>query len=101
MFPARIGLYFMSGIFVWIFYHDCGCPREWQWQIGIVAVCFGWIELVFLASNLPWIAVHVIMFKKIVYSFIWLIPFATLPIVAFAIILFMMFHNPIEMTGVS
>ena len=94
-------LYIMSVIFVFIFFFDCGCPQEWQWQIGIMVVFLGWINLVFYASNFPLTALYVIMFKTIVFTFLQLTLFAVLLVTAFTFILFMMFHNPVEMFGVS
>ncbi len=88
-------IYITSIIFVvFVYINDCGCPSSWQWQIGFFCVFLGWLNLIFSANNVPGISLYVIMFKEIAITFWNLIIFAFLLILAFSIILFMMFHNP-------
>ena len=88
-------LYITSIIFVsFVFINDCGCPSLWQWQVGIVSIFLGWLNLIFVASHIPTISIYVIMFRDIFFTFSQLIMFALLLISAFSLILFMMFHNP-------
>lgn len=89
---TEIPLFTASIAFVFVF--DQCCPQSWQWQIGIIVIFLGWINLIFFASNFPLTAVYVIMFKTIVVTFLKLLLFALLLIIAFSLILFMMFHNP-------
>lgn len=89
------GLYTTSVIFVvFVFINHCGCPRNWQWQVGIVSVFLGWLNLIFLASNFPVISIYVIMFRDIFNTFFKLVFFALLLVSANSLVLFMMFHNP-------
>ena len=88
-------LFHLSIIFVvFVFINDCGCPFQWQWQVGIVSVFLGWINLIFLMSNIPVISLYVIMFREIFFTFSTLIVFAVVLISAFSLVLFMMFHDP-------
>ena len=79
---------------VFVYINDCGCPSSWQWQIGIFAIFLGWLNMIFFASNIPWISIYVIMFREIFLTFFKLLLFALLLITAFSIVLFMMFYNP-------
>ena len=87
-------LYSLSMVFVFIFLNRCGCPTGWQWQIGIFVIFLGWINMIFFASNFPGTAIYVIMFKEIFLTFFRLTLFAVLLVLAFSLILFMMFYDP-------
>ena len=91
---VKLILYAMSIIFVFVFFNDCGCPTNAQWQIGLIAMFLGWLNLIFLAYNFPGTGLYVIMFKTIFFTFFKLVLFAVLLIYAFSVILFMMFHDP-------
>ena len=91
---VKLLLYMLSLIFVFVYLNECGCPRDWQWQIGLVAMFLGWLHLIFLTYNFPGTGLYVIMFNTIFFTFFKLILFALLLIGAFSVILFMMFHDP-------
>lgn len=87
----EIVLYLLTLCYVTIF---CGCPYKWQWEIGIVVTLLAWINMMFHASNFPGTGLYVVMFKEIFMTFSRLVLFAALLVVAFALILYMMFYNP-------
>ena len=88
-------LYITATLFVIpVYINHCGCASHWQWQVGIVSVLLVWLDLIMSASNIPGISLFVIMFREIASTFFRLIFFALLLIIAFTLMLFMMFHNP-------
>lgn len=91
---VKLLLYVLSLLFVFVYFNDCGCPKDWQWIIGLIAMFLGWLNLIFLTYNFPGTGLYVIMFKTIFFTFFKLILFAFLLILAFSVILFMMFHDP-------
>ena len=91
---VEILLYVLCIIFVFNFANECGCPRSWQWQIGIFVVFLGWINLIFFASKLPRTGIYVLVFKEILITFLELVAFAILLVFAFSLILYMMFSSP-------
>ena len=95
-------LYSTSIIFViFVYINDCGCPTPWQWQVGIVSVFLAWLNLILVASQIPFLSLYVIMFRDIFLTFSQLILFALVLISGFSLILFMMFHNPTSSAQVS
>ena len=42
---VEVPLFVSSIIFAVVFDRECLCPRDWQWQVGIVAVFLVWIDL--------------------------------------------------------
>ena len=55
---------------MWVFHVDCLCPLTWQWQIGVVAVFLGWIDLIVFISKFPFTGIYVLMLVKILYTFL-------------------------------
>ena len=91
---GELPLYILSIIHVFVFFNDCGCPMEWQWQVGIFAVFLGWINLIIYVSKLPKTGIYVLIFYRIVMTFVKLISFSILLVLAFSLILFMVFNDP-------
>lgn len=48
----EVPLFICAIIFSTVFDGECQCPHLWQWQIGIVAVFFAWIDLILLMRKL-------------------------------------------------
>ena len=91
----QILLYVSCIIFVSNFSNECGCPTKWQWQIGIFVVFLGWINLIFFASKFPKTGIYVLVFKRILITFLKLmVAFGVLLVLAFSLILYMMFSSP-------
>lgn len=90
----QLPLFFFTVIFAFIFPNHCGCPKDWQWQIGIFCVFLAWINLINFASKFPSTGVYVLVFKQISITFLKLASFSIILVLAFSLILFMMFHSP-------
>lgn len=90
----EIGLYVCSIIFVWVFHIDCLCPLTWQWQIGVVAVFFGWIDLIVFISKFPLTGIYVLIFVKILYTFLKVLILSILLVVAFGLTFYLAFTQP-------
>ena len=90
----EIGLYVCSIIFVWVFHIDCLCPLTWQWQIGVVAVFFGWIDLIVFISKFPLTGIYVLIFVKILYTFLKVLTLSILLVVAFGLTFYLAFTQP-------
>lgn len=91
-------LFLFTIVYVFNFAGHCGCVRYWQWQIGIFVVFSGLIDLIIIAAEVPTFqfGFYVIIFNKIVGTFLRLLLFSTLLVFLFSIILFMMFSPTTE-----
>ena len=87
-------LYILSITFVFVFFNDCGCPKEWQWKIGLLAMLTAWTNAIFFAFKFPAIGIFVLIFYKIVITFLKVALFSLVLILGFSFILLMVFHNP-------
>ena len=90
----EITIYVFSLIFVWVFHDKCLCPYRWQWQLGIVAIFFAWINLMILFSDFPLTGVYVLMFTTICRTFLKIVILFLLLNIAFALTFFMIFYEP-------
>lgn len=90
----ELALYICSVVFVFTFATPCGCPKDWQWQVGIFVVFLGWINLIFFASKFPRTGIYVLVFKEILQTFLSLVAFGLLLVIAFSLVLYMMFYSP-------
>ena len=88
-------IYFSCIIFVFIFANSCGCPKDWQWQIGIFAVFLAWMNFVFFAAKFPRTGIYVLVFKEILQTFLNLVAFGVLLVIAFSLVLYMLFYSPV------
>lgn len=43
---VEVPLFVSAIVFAVVFDRECLCPRDWQWQVGIVAVFLVWIDLI-------------------------------------------------------
>ena len=87
-------LYIFSIIFVFVFRNDCLCPLTWQWQIGVVAVFLGWMNLVVFISKFPVLGIYVLMFINIFKTFIKTLLLSILLIVSFGLTFYLTFTQP-------
>ena len=90
----EIALYLCSIIFVWVFHVDCPCPLTWQWQIGVVGIFLGWIDLIVFISKFPLTGIYVLMFIKILYTFLKILVLSVLLMLAFGLTFFLTFTQP-------
>ena len=94
-------LFPLSIVYVFIYFDECGCPKEWQWHLGILIVLLAWVDLMIIAAEFPISGTFILIFKEILYTILGLFTFALPMILAFAIILFMMFHNPFSQVNLG
>ena len=90
----EIAIYVFSDIFVWVFHVDCLCPLTWQWQIGVVAVFLGWADLIVFISKFPLTGIYVLMFVKILYTFLKILILSVLLVLAFGLTFYLAFTQP-------
>ena len=90
----EISLYILSIIFVSVFRTPCLCPEGWQWQIGVMAVLLAWIDLIVICSKFPSIGIYVIMFVRIVRTFLKVSILSVLLVVTFGLTFYMTFSEP-------
>ena len=88
----RFALFPLTIIFVFGFSNDCWCTPAWQWQIGALAVCLAYINLVLHLRVLPnFVGVYINLLVLIVSKFTELIYLPVLLTLAFAIPFYMVF----------
>lgn len=90
----EICLFSFSIFFAAVYFTDCFCPRNFQWQLGAIAVFLSWIDLVIIIRKFPVTGIYVVMFMNIFYIFLKLAFLAVLLILAFGLSFYMVFHNP-------
>ena len=81
-------------IFAWVFNTGCLCVHPWQWQIGTLAVFLAWTDFIIFVQKLPVIGIYVVMLTDILWIFIKTVPLTIMLVIAFALGLFMTFHEP-------
>ncbi len=85
--------YVTTIIFVFVYNTDCLCVLDWQWQIGVISVFLGWINLILFVSKLPFVGIYVIILLKISFTFFKMLILTVLLIISFAIPFFMVFFD--------
>ena len=91
---VEVVLFVSSILFVWVFHNQCVCPMTWQWQIGVVAVFLGWVDLIVFISKFPVTGTYVLMFVKIFYTFFRMLILSILLVVAFGLTFYLAFTQP-------
>ena len=87
-------IFTFSIIFVWVFHTDCYCQYSWQWQIGVMAVFFSWINMIIFISKLPLTGIYVVMFLDIFYTFMRMVLLSLLLVLSFSFAFYMLFYKP-------
>ena len=90
----EVSLYILSIIFVSVFRTTCLCPQEWQWQIGVMVIFLAWIDLIIVCAKFPNIGIYVIMFGKVLGTFLKVILLSILLVVTFGLTFYMTFSEP-------
>ena len=90
----EIVLFLSSIIYVWVYHVDCLCPLTWQWQIGVVAVFLGWIDLIVFISKFPFTGIYVLMLVKILYTFLRMLILSVLLVLGFGLTFYLAFTQP-------
>ena len=86
-------LYAVSIVFAFVFRTSCFCPQKWQWQVGVVAILLGWINFIIICAKFPIIGIYVIMFSKIVVTFLKVIIISILLVITFGLTFYMTFSE--------
>ena len=89
----EISLYILSIMFVSVFRTTCMCPLEWQWQVGVMAVLLAWINLIGFCAKFPSIGIYIIMFGRVVRTFLKVIILSILLVITFGLIFYMTFSE--------
>lgn len=77
-----------------IFTTNGDCHNKVLWRVGIFAVIFVWVNLIKIVSELPVIGEYALIFINIWKTFFFLSFFGILLILAFTMVLNMIFYNP-------
>ena len=90
----EITLYILSIIFVSVLKTTCLCPHQWQWQVGVMALLLAWIDLIFICGKSPRIGIYVLMFGRVVRTFLGVIFLTMLLVTTFGLTFYMTFSVP-------
>ena len=90
----ELSLYILAVIFVSVFRTTCLCPQVWQWQIGVMVILLAWIDLIIVCAKFPNIGIYVIMFGKVLGTFLKVILLSILLVVTFGLTFYMTFSEP-------
>lgn len=87
-------MYILAIAFVSVFRNRCFCPTQGQWQAGIIAVFFAWIDLLLFLNKWPTLGIYVAMLWHITFRFLSVLIIAILLLVAFTLAFYMAFFEP-------
>ena len=79
-------------------FNGCYCPNASEWQLGCAVIFLGWIDLVILMKSIPFLAISVNMLISITHSFVKLVFLPVLLIISFGIPLYLLFHQPVNIS---
>lgn len=92
---ADILPYILTIIFAMIVHYDCPCPEPWQWQVGIIGLFLAWLTLLKFANKFPVVSTYLLMFWKIIKTFLKVALSIGIPLIlAFAWPFYMALHDP-------
>ena len=91
---VEVPMYILSITFVSVFQHVCLCPSREQWQAGIIAVFFAWINLLLFLNKWPSLGIYLEMLWKIILRFLKVSIIAVLLLFAFGLAFYMAFYEP-------
>jgi hypothetical protein len=81
--------------FAVIFPYDCPCLPVWQWQIGIIGLFLSWITLLKFANKFPIMSKYVLMFWRIIKTFVKVALIIGIPLtLAFSWPFYLALHDP-------
>ena len=90
---VEIAQYTCTVVFMAIYWNDCYCVLQWQWQVGVTAVFLGWIVMILFVTKLPWVGIYVIILTRICVSFLQFVGLILLLIAAFGLTFHMTFFD--------
>ena len=94
---VRFLMFVFAIAFSAVFNFPCPCVTNGQWQVGVLAVFLGWINMITYIKLVPRLGVYVLMFLNVIYSFLKMFLLGLLLIIAFGLAFYMLFRTPSEM----
>ena len=94
---VRFFMFVFAIAFAAVFHFPCPCVTNGQWQVGVLAVFLGWINMITFIKLVPRLGVYVLMFQSVIYSFLKMLLLGLLLIVAFGLAFYMLFRTPSQM----
>ena len=70
-----------------------------MWRVGITAIIFAWSNLIILGSNFTQLGEYALFFVSILKSFLHLMIFGILLVLASTIVLRMIFYSPLQLVS--
>lgn len=86
-------------VIVWVVRHG-QVPNQSEWQAAVVISFLSWSHFILLCDKLPVIGIYVVMFKRILSTFLKVSIFGLLLILAFSITLMALFRDPLIMVSI-
>ena len=86
----QVVLNVLALLFVFPIGHDDWILPSWRWQIGAIAIFFGWLNCIILLKNMPYFGVSITMLFSVYYNFISLIYLPILLILTFGFPFYML-----------
>ena len=94
---VRFLMFAFAVAFAAVFSFQCPCVTNTQWQVGVLAVFLGWINMITYIKLVPRLGVYLLMFQNVIYSFFKMLLLGLLLIVAFGLAFYMLFRTPSQM----
>ena len=91
---VRFLMFVFAIAFAAVFHFPCPCVTNGQWQVGVLAVFLGWINMISYIRLVPRLGVYVLMFQNVIYSFLKMLLLAVFLIIAFGLAFYMLFKTP-------
>ena len=98
---VRFLMFAFAVAFAAVFSFQCPCVTNTQWQVGLLAVFLGWINMITFIKLVPRLGVYLLMFQNVIYSFFKMLLLGLLLIVAFGLAFYMLFRTPSQMVCLS
>ena len=86
----QVVLCVLTVIFVFPVGHDDWLLPSWKWQIGAIAIFFGWLNCIILLKNMPYFGVNITMLFSVYYNFLSLIYLPILLVLTFGFPFYML-----------
>lgn len=79
---------------IWMIRQSC-IPTQGEWQVAVVTLFLTWSHFILLCDKLPIIGTYVVMFTKILWTFLKVSLFGFLLILTFSLVLVALFQDPV------
>jgi len=89
----EVGLYLASMVFVSNSFYRTTSPDRWHWEIGCFVIVFAWLSLALFLRKSPSFGSRIIMFTTVFASFLKVLPFILIFLVAYSLGFYMCFGD--------